>query len=247
MSEAESTQQPKPRTAHIWSMPNIEIPADFELHDYGYLTFPIETCEGLVRVYAAYRHFHCKGTYAALAACGLLQADWLPGIPGNNKTIQRVGFENERPYLLKGKCGSRVVVPHISILRKSRISYEVCVRMTQEQEFFIQELFDKREKEREIEQETERVKKADDYYKKQTPEEFKRPYLGYLDMLNSAAEAGGGAFSYDDEALARINQACNTLRNAFADGKLVRRGKLELHREGNVIFLGSHREIEVTQ
>ena len=65
-------------------------------------------------------------------------AEWAPGLPGNNKTCQRVAFDEEHPRLiLCGKGGQRLKIPHISIMKKSRITFEVVIPTTEEQDAWI--------------------------------------------------------------------------------------------------------------
>ena len=97
--------------ARPFGMPTLTIPKDFQLGKYDF-QFWIETPEGRVLV-RAYRDFCCKGTAKALEAAGLIEASWLPGIPGNNATRQTVIFEEGVSRLRHGRSTAKVNAPHI--------------------------------------------------------------------------------------------------------------------------------------
>lgn len=64
-----------------------------------------------------------KGSEAALVASGLVQSEWLPGKPGNNKTSNVVVFEDGKTRVLVGM--GRSTGDHISIKRLAKDRYEV--------------------------------------------------------------------------------------------------------------------------
>jgi len=91
------------------SLPTVEIPKDFQQDEHGCLSFQIATTEGDVQVLAWRWACSYKGTAGALAACDLLQTDWLPGISGNNKVSQCIAFD--KGHAIPLKCCASMPTP----------------------------------------------------------------------------------------------------------------------------------------
>jgi hypothetical protein len=218
--------------ALIISLPTVSIPQNYQRNKSGSLIFQVETAEGSIQIEAWRFGFSCKGTAAALAAYGLLQTDWLPGIPGNNLTRQSVAFEEGVPRLLKSRGGARYTVPHIVITRLSRCKYGVRVPTTKEQQEFIQSL-DERHKHKTREEKP-------PSYSPQSPGEVRHDCLRLIDTamsINDTRMTDAG-FHYNKESMTRINRAFDELRSALAEGGIVQ-GKPDLQRDGNVIYLNA--------
>lgn len=97
------------------------------------LVFDIQTWRGIVSV-MGYRKWECTGSVDALAAAGLLLPEWVPGLPGNNKTRQTVAFEDGVPRLVYGnRRGTAMPRPLIVIEKISRHKYCVMIDATKEQ------------------------------------------------------------------------------------------------------------------
>lgn len=85
--------------------PSIEIPADDHVFfdQYGWPYFSIETGSGQINFAIAPSRIECSGSVEALSAYCLLRQEWMPGIPGNNKTRQTVVFTESGPALAIGR------------------------------------------------------------------------------------------------------------------------------------------------
>lgn len=117
-----------------FGLPRISIPKDYAETD-GSITFKIKTHNGTIDVssWGNYK-WECRGTVSALEAGGFLRPDWLPGLPGNNKTRQTVLFEADGPRLLYGnRCGKKKVCPYLVIKRISTNKFAVEVETTGDQ------------------------------------------------------------------------------------------------------------------
>lgn len=215
------------------NLPTVEIPKDFQHDKRGYLIFQIATTKGDVQVSAWRWSFSCKGTSEALAACGLLQTDWIPGIPGNNSVKQTIVFDEGRAVLLKGRQnGGRKRAQSIIITRLSRVRYEVRVPTTKAQQEFIHGIEERRERKAE-------EKEMAAAYKPKSPGEFRHDWLHMVDIVlrvnqERAAEC---AFSFNKGSMERINRAISELRSAIAEGGV--QATPALQRDGNVVYLGA--------
>lgn len=217
----------------LTSLPTVDIPENFKQNKQGYLIFQIATTDGDVQVEGWRWGFSCKGTSGALAACGLLQIDWIPGIPGNNSVRQTVAFIEGNAIPLRGRRnGVRNPAQSLIITRLSRVRYEVRVPTTKAQQDFIYGIQERHERKAK-EEETAAA------YKPISPGEFRNLCLRLVDnalgINQSEMEVFG--FTYNKESTARINRAFSELRNAFAEGGIVQ-GMSGLRRDGNVIYLG---------
>lgn len=87
------------------AVPSIEIPDDEQVFfdQYGWPYFSIETGSGQINFAIAPSRIECSGSVEALSAYGLLRQEWMPGIPGNNKTRQTVVFTESGPALAIGR------------------------------------------------------------------------------------------------------------------------------------------------
>lgn len=219
-------------------LPTVEIPKDFQQDKHGYLIFKIATTEGDVQVSTWHWAFSCKGTPGALVACGLLQADWLPGIPGNNSVRQTVAFNDGHATPLRGRRnGARTPGQSIIISRLSRVKYEVRVPTTKEQQEFIQGIQESRE--RKFKEAKEKEAAAAYAYKPESPGEFRHDWLRMVDISmqlrqERTPECG---FSFNKESTERIVRAFSELRRAIVEAGV--QAKPALHRDGNVVYLGT--------
>ncbi len=217
------------------SLPTVDIPKDFQLDKHGYLVFQIATADGCVQVECWRGGFSCKGTAEALAACGLLQIDWLPGTPENNSVRQSVVFNEGQAILLRGRRrGVSNPGQCLIITRRSRVRYEVRVPTTKAQKEFIHEIEEHRERKAEGE-------KIADPYKPKSPGEFRHDWLHMVEIsmslnLGRAEKCG---LCFNEESMARINRAYSELHRAIEGGGVIQ-SKSDLHRDGNVIYLGPH-------
>ena len=229
MEDSNTAQETTGRA--IVSLPTVIIPQDYQQHKYGYPEFQVETAEGNITVIAYGHTFECKGSVGALTEHGLIQPDWLPGIPGNNSTRQTVVFEEGIPRLLKGRPrGPRNTAPHIVIMRLSRCTYCVSVPTTKEQEEFIHLLVERRK--REMREQNRPVEKPI------SPEDSIHVCLSFIEVPlvmheGNLAKAG---YHYTQESMTRIDVAFRELSRALTDGVLVQDNPV-LQRDGNVIHL----------
>jgi len=217
------------------TLPTVEIPKDFQQDERGFLIFKIATAEGDVQVSTWSWQFSCKGTSGALAACGLLQTDWLPGIPGNNSVRQTIAFNEGHATPLRGRRnGVRNPVQSLIISRLSRVKYEVRVPTTKAQQDFIQGIQESRERKAK----EERIVAT---YKPKSPGDFRHDWLRMVEMAMSLnherAEKCG--FSFNKESVDRINRVFNELCSAISEGGV--QSTPTLRRDGNVIYLGAQR------
>lgn len=123
----------------ISSVPRIAVPdIGVTESEYGRPAFTVRTPFGPISVEAFERSrntlWRCRGSAESLAAHGLLRLDWLPGLPGNNKSSQTVFFGDDGPELYRGnRCGRKFDDEFITIKRMSRTTYVVEVPATTEQ------------------------------------------------------------------------------------------------------------------
>jgi hypothetical protein len=230
MAKADFTRYPG-GNATLLTMPVISIPEDFQCDGRDF-RFQISTPHGCVDVWAHW-DFRCKGPAKALEAAGILDADWLPGIPGNNKCQQTVMFEEGGPRLRCGRNNTHIKGPHITITRRSRTAYEVIIPATKDQSIFVRGEIERHKRKCQEEKHREALR-----YKPQSAGEFRqdccRSFDVALSVTHKRMEEGG--FVYTRETMGRINRAFIELRDALADGGIQARPCLQ--REGNVIFLG---------
>lgn len=112
-------------------VPFIDIPADeqlmFDQHDWP--SFVIETSLGLINCHPRWSNMECCGSVEALTAYGLLRQEWMPGLPGNNKTRQTVVFTESGPALAIGRFSRNqysVSVPYLVVVRQGKkVSVEI--------------------------------------------------------------------------------------------------------------------------
>lgn len=144
-------------------MPVLSLPAQMSVGKHGQVGFTLESAAGPIVVEAWSTIWHCKGSSDALIAHGLLQPAWLPGVPGNNKILQRVCFGASGPRLLgrHERCESEAC---LSITRRSQKTYEVTLPTTSEQIDVLDKLRDQQKASRQAEElkvleEQERIKR----------------------------------------------------------------------------------------
>lgn len=217
--------------------PSIAIPEDFQVDKDGHPTFKLESVRGDIQVFCSFHGLECAGSFEALAAYGLLMADWLPGIPGNNKLRQTVIFGDDGPRLVIGnRRGSKITSSYIVIVRKSARRYAVIVPLTTEQYKFIDEHYQehaRRKNEKRMQRESQIYA-----YKPQSPGEVRHDCLRMFDTAMSVnnARLAESEFHYDQDSKDRINKAYGDLRRALAEGGIVQDAS-GLTREGNVVYL----------
>lgn len=214
--------------------PSIAIPDDHQADEYGRLTFKLETARGGIQVVCSRHGLKCIGNFDALTAYGLLRADWLPGIPGNNKLRQTVIFGADGPRLVLGnRRGSKIDSSHVVIVRESVHRYAVIVPLTAEQKKFLDEQMRTENEKRTSRETLKRMCKP-----AQSPGEMRYDCVHLFDtamLLNDARLAEAG-FHYEQDSKDRINKAYGELRRALAEGGIVQSsGGLKC--EGNVVYL----------
>lgn len=221
-----------------FKFPVITIPEDVTLCEYGRLQFYITTSDGGVIACNHWRHgITCEGKLDTLVTAGIMLPKWAPGLPGNNKTCQRVAFDEGQPRLiLRGKGGQRLKIPHISIMKKSRITFEVAVPTTEKQDAWI------KNKERELKQEmaykkaVEIASTAPEEVWGVTPERAHaalqnkvRGIPDYIEYIFRGSEHG-----YSFNSMNRIKSSLEALGAALASAQIVRLVP-KYPRVGNVI------------
>jgi len=91
-------------SATINALPVVTIPHTLQRNRYEIPFFQIDTPHGPIEVQVGRcQELWCVGSPDAIIAHGLILPEWLPGIPGNNPTAQRVAFEAQGPRLIIGK------------------------------------------------------------------------------------------------------------------------------------------------
>ncbi|MDP1682711.1 MAG: hypothetical protein Q8L39_13190 [Burkholderiales bacterium] len=217
--------------------PSITIPEDCQEDYMGFPMFKLESVCGGIQVHCHWRGLECDGNFESLAAYGLLRADWLPGIPGNNKLRQTIIFGDDGPRLVIGnRRGSKITPSHIVIVRKSARRYVVIVSLTADQNKFLDEYVEER---RRRENEKQMQRESQIYaYKPQSPGEVRHDCLRlfYAAMSVNNARLAESGFHYDQDSKDRINKAYGELRRALAEGGIVQ-GASGLTRDGNVVYL----------
>lgn len=164
-----------------FSMPKIELPNALEIPEgKDCPTIKIETPEGALRIDCYPGWFECFGTADALAEAGFLSLEWLPGLPGNNKTQQKVLFTDNGPCLVIGhspsfyKQGTR---PRCITVSRRGKKFVVQVPTTEDQEQRI------RDCENEYEEEKKQIAKRQSKEKRYSnPENFKDFALRWGDV-----------------------------------------------------------------
>lgn len=213
--------------------PAIAIPEEYQTDEYGRSTFKLETARGGIQVVCSLKGLKCIGNSEALTAYGLLQADWLPGIPGNNKSRQTVIFGADGPRLVLGnRRGSKIDPSHIVIVRESAHRYAVIIPLAADQKKFLDE--QRIENQKRMSRESLKLicKPA------QSPGEMRYDCVHLFDtamLLNDARLAEAG-FHYEQDSKDRINKAYGELRRALAEGGIVQ-SAAGLRCEGNVVYL----------
>jgi hypothetical protein len=212
--EKPTTQNVESETAPI-GMPRLEMPSDAALNDRGYIVFSIDTSEGPVHVESYWRNWNCRGTAAALIAAGLSRPEWFPGVPGNNKTRQKVLFGSDGPALLAGNHrGKKLAEACITVCRVSARTFIVDIPPTPDQCKRLEVFHEQRE-----------AKSS----KGLRASETMSPTNAHIVYCNVAASAidwirrnlNGTGCAYTVGSMNRIQQSFEGLRRAFADGCVV--------------------------
>lgn len=117
-----SAQDSDPNTAvnkYLQAAHSIEIPDESLTHESNIAIFWIETPHGPLCVQAGRGDsIFIRGTPEAIIGFGLIEPDWLPGLPGRNACRQTVYFLDGGPWLPVGKDrrGKRPRVPKVTVL-----------------------------------------------------------------------------------------------------------------------------------
>lgn len=124
-----SEVQPSPIEGQGEAMPSVTIPDQLSRNHYGIIWFQIDTQAGPinVEVWGRGHDVWCTGEAATVIAYGLTRPEWLPGLPGNNATAQRVVFEPGGPRLLVGnqtgqkrpKKSTRIIVEAWGFIKRT--------------------------------------------------------------------------------------------------------------------------------
>lgn len=123
-----SAKRSKPIDTPLSVMPVVTIPDELTRDRYGILLFQIDTPLGPIEAQVGRcAEIWCTGEAAAVIAYGLTRPEWLPGLPGNNATTQRVVFESSGPRLLVGdqvgkkrpKKSTRIVVQAWGFIKRT--------------------------------------------------------------------------------------------------------------------------------
>ncbi len=106
-------------SSHIAKAHAITIPASARYDGQtGSAHFDIATLRGKILIEAGRMNsLLCRGTPEAIIEFGLIEPDWLPGLPGRNATSQAVYFTDAGPVLPFGKnrTGERPKAPRIIV------------------------------------------------------------------------------------------------------------------------------------
>lgn len=125
-------------SAHLTKGQSIRIPLHAKNPRSGYPEFRIPTEHGPIDVeFGRGNSLFCRGTPEAIVAFGLIEPEWLPGIPGNNATAQAVYIDDSGALLLFGKNrrGKRPTSPRIIVRAWGfvRRTVDVQIPLSQEQ------------------------------------------------------------------------------------------------------------------
>ena len=124
-------------------MPVLFIP-DIGVEEHGIeLRFRIANTCGVINVAGRHDSWYCAGRAEALALAGLINMAWLPGLEGNNKVSQTVGFGESGPELYRGNPRGRRLGDSIRVKRLSSDRFEVEVPATAEQAAILGDLREK--------------------------------------------------------------------------------------------------------
>lgn len=228
-------------TTSIPRFPVITIPNDYQVNEYGQATFQLDTARGSIQVVSDRLGLKCIGNFETLAVYGLARAEWLPGIPGNNKIRQTVIFGDDGPYLVLGNQRSLKRPPsHIVIVRESAHRYAVIVPRTVDQNKLLNDI-------RRIENEKQMPHEYQNQtYKPESPGEVRKSILRMFDAAMSFLDSGmslndeklaKNGLQFDQDSKHRINKVYGELRRAFTECQLVQVVS-GLKRDGNVVYLG---------
>lgn len=132
----------------VAKFPSIEIPADeqliFNQHDWP--SFVIETSSGLINCRTTWSNIECVGSVEALTAYGLLRQEWMPGLPGNNKTRQSVVFTDEGQALAVGRFARNqysTPLQYLVVVRRGKC-VAIDIPITKDQKEWLEAVHEKR-------------------------------------------------------------------------------------------------------
>lgn len=213
----------------------------------GRVTFTVQTPFGPISVEGSRaKHgnglWRCRGNAKSLAAHCLLQPDWLPGLPGNNKVRQTVLFGADGPKLFLGnRRGSKLNVEFISIERISKTFYTVVIPATEEQTKKIRLVYETWLQSRQsqiVESQTQAVLRQVQIRQATASKQEIRD--GIYEMVTAckglvSARLDYGAYRFSPEADRKINELFAQLLSWVGKGLLENAG-LDAH-GGNVVRL----------
>lgn len=104
------------------------------IDEYGGRSFELRASKGVIVVAMTWCGWECRGRKEALIDYGLISEDWLPGAPGNNKTMQIVLFMPDGQVALGSWPGGRPRgYPSLNIVRHSGETFTVGLPYTEEE------------------------------------------------------------------------------------------------------------------
>ena len=226
-------------------MPVLSLPAQMSVGKHGMVGFTLETAAGPVAVRGWLKTWDCQGSADALIAHGLLRPAWLPGVPGNNKILQRVCFGASGPRLLgrHERCESEAC---LSITRRSQKTYEVTLPATPEQIDVLDKLRDqqkasRRDEDIKVLEEQERIKRL------QVPaDEVRAEALHVADVAADVImrRVESSAFRFDPATERQLREHYRQIAQLINDATLIPGDPVP--RGGNVVRLrrgGARNEI----
>lgn len=113
--------------------PTFPPPEQVTSDEHGYRNFSIKTAKGTISVQEWYREWRLRGTAEALEAFGAIHPEWLPGLAGNGKVLQKVVFAPDGRIVLGVWKGTKPKLPHITIQKEGERSYSVYMPFNSEE------------------------------------------------------------------------------------------------------------------
>lgn len=233
-----------------FGMLRVKMPANAALDDDGFVVFVMNTAAGPVRVKAYWNEFECRGKAHALIAAGLTRAEWFPGLPGNQKSRQRVIFDSTGPRLYAGRGGAqKETPPYITVCRYSSSTFAVEVPATPEQckrlEVFHKQRADRDRTKVESVQKEDHEKQLHEYLLNRKSEEVRRSARSNLELFAFALSIGakGPGVRYADDVMAEVNTHLDAIGRALLGGRILPAAS-HYQREGNVVYFPGSTDVE---